>query len=313
MDYVSLLAVIIALLLCLITGANNAADCVGTTVGARITSKNFGLAIVAAGIICGVFFESSKLAIFGSLIANISPNLILSVLVGATIALLLATLQGIPISAAQAVIGAIVGAGMAYGWGSINWLKILIIVASWLFVPLVAIFLGVILYFLFGSGFSKIRSLALLELTITLCLLLSSFYAAYVLGANTIGLIMGVVVSLGAFSPFDYKLLVLFATIVGLLFSYRTIKTVANEITELYPTASLTGQFSASFLMHSFTQLSIPISLTHAVVGSVMGIGLTKGASGMNVERARMIARGWIIAPLISLAISYAVMKLLIF
>jgi PiT family inorganic phosphate transporter len=129
--------------------------------------------------------------------------------------------------------------------------------------------------------------------------LLSAAYVSYSLGANDVGNAIGPLINKFPDRITELTLLGGIAIAIGALtFGRRVTNTVGHDITPLDYTAALAAQISAAFGVHTFSMLGIPVSTSQAVVGAVVGVGLTKGAQAVGSRKVASIVAGWIVTPL---------------
>lgn len=84
--------------------------------------------------------------------------------------------------------------------------------------------------------------------------------------------------------------------IVGLAtWGWRVIETIGRKITELTPTRGFSAEFGAAITILLASKMGLPISTTHCLVGSVLGVGLARGLRALNLRTLREIALSWII------------------
>ena len=84
--------------------------------------------------------------------------------------------------------------------------------------------------------------------------------------------------------------------VIGLAtWGWRVIQTIGKKITELTPTRGFSAEFGAAITILVASRLGLPISTTHCIVGAVLGVGLAKGISALNLRTLRDIALSWII------------------
>ena len=84
--------------------------------------------------------------------------------------------------------------------------------------------------------------------------------------------------------------------VVGLAtWGWRVIETVGKKITELTPTRGFCAEFGTAFTILLASKLGLPISTTHCLVGAILGVGLARGISALNLNMLRDIALSWII------------------
>jgi PiT family inorganic phosphate transporter len=135
--------------------------------------------------------------------------------------------------------------------------------------------------------------------------IISGIYGAYVLGANTVGLIVGMI---GA-PKSQYPPLSLgfgLATILGMVFLSRgTTRSVAENIVGMSPSASFAAQMGGAITVHSFTQFGIPVSVSQAVIGGVFGAAIPRNIVVRNDRLTKEIILGWTVAPLVGAILAY--------
>jgi PiT family inorganic phosphate transporter len=84
--------------------------------------------------------------------------------------------------------------------------------------------------------------------------------------------------------------------IVGLsTFGVRVMATIGGKITELTPSRGFAAEFAAATTVLVCSRLGMPISTTHTLVGSVIGVGLARGMSALNMRAVRGIINSWLV------------------
>ncbi len=303
-----LLALSLAGFLVLVLGANNLASIVGTSLGARIIPPRRALLIAIVGVMSGLILEGPKLSntISPRLLSSLSSASVVGAIAASLIILILATLAAIPLSLGQVAVGGAVGAGLAAGL-SINQPFAFTIVASWALSPVVGFSIAFFLQIVLTALFRRVSNVLAINAVYARLTTLGSFYAAYVLGANTLGLVAGLIQT-----QFQTGLLV--SLLLGVLtvtgmgsLGRSTARTVADNIVGLSPSAAMAAQLSGAFTVHLFTQLAIPISISQAVVGGILGAASTKSIVIRNERLVREIILGWILAPISGAALGFAI------
>ena len=102
-----------------------------------------------------------------------------------------------------------------------------------------------------------------------------------------------------AVSP-DTPLWILFLGAVGIVIGlatlgYRVMKTIGEKIVKLTPSKGFAAQLAAALTVVLASQLDMPVSTTHTLVGAVIGIGLVEGISKINVKSVNSIFLSWVI------------------
>ena len=139
-------------------------------------------------------------------------------------------------------------------------------------------------------------------------LTLTSCYVAYTWGANDVANATALVSTSGALSPF-------FASLVGgagmflgaVILGYRVAGNVGFKVTRLNPMMGMCADLSTAVVIHLFTQLHMPVSTTHALVGAIMGVGAARGTNLVNFKMVRDIALVWVITPVFTAVISFMI------
>ena len=92
---------------------------------------------------------------------------------------------------------------------------------------------------------------------------------------------------------------------------WRVIETIGKKITELTPTRGFSAEFGAAVTILFASRLGMPISTTHTLVGSVIGVGLARGIEALDLTTTRYIITSWIVTipagALITIAIYYLI------
>ncbi|ADI37665.1 putative phosphate permease CT_962 [Waddlia chondrophila 2032/99] len=84
--------------------------------------------------------------------------------------------------------------------------------------------------------------------------------------------------------------------IIGLAtWGWRVIETVGKKITELTPTRGFVAEFCAATTILVASRMGMPISTTHTLVGSVLGVGLARGIEALNLGMTRDIVISWVV------------------
>ncbi len=137
--------------------------------------------------------------------------------------------------------------------------------------------------------------------------ILSACFVAFAHGANdvanAIGPLAGVmsaikngVVEMEAQVPLFILLLGGLGIVIGLAtWGWRVIETIGKYITELTPTRGFAAEFGAAITIVLASKLALPVSTTHTLVGAVLGVGLARGLSSLNLRTIRDIAISWVI------------------
>ena len=242
------------------------------------------------------------------------------------------TKSALPVSTTQAIVGAIIGWNL-YTGNRTDATTLTQIVTTWVSGPILGGAFAVLLYILLRwyKRRAKIHMIRF-ESYIRTGLIIAGAFGAFSLGANNIANVMGVFVpavslpeiNLGLFTLNSGEQLFLvggLAIALGILtYSKRVMDTVGSGIFELSSEAALVVVLAQSLVLFLFSSVAlsnilhsvglpalpmVPVSSSQVVIGSILGIGLYKGARNMNYKMLGGIALGWLATPVISGLISF--------
>ena len=291
-------------------GSNDSANIFGTGVAANALRYRTAIILTSGFVIVGALLEGhksmdtvgemSKMSHDSAFIAAFSAGLCVSVF----------SYLSLPVSTSQAIMGAILGIGMISGIP--HFTRLYKVVLCWVFTPIGAMMLSSLLYPLLGKLFGRfLTSIQTRNTFIKCALIFAGCYGAYSLGANNVANVTGVYVGSGFLTPFQASLLGSLSIASGALtYSKKVMNTVGRRIIELDGFSAFISTFSAAVTLHLYTQVGVPVSTSQAIVGSVTGIGLIKGARAVSKRTLIEIAVGWITTPLFSGVIAYLLMRI---
>ncbi len=309
-------------------GANDAANCIGTTVGAQIISYRKAVAIMALFVILGGVLQGHHVmktvgkGIVISEAANyedyhgesagpefyeffpdnrLPDRAILVALLSAGLFVTLATFSSVPVSTSQAIVGGVAGTGVGIVGMQATYFKLgvlLKIFGAWVISPV----LTMIMAFIFYLGLTRLlkgRNMMAWSRVLSIAVVLSAAYVSFSLGANDVGNAIGPLLSKFPDKGPWLALLGGIAMAVGAYtFGSRVTDTVGKSITPLDYSGALAAQLSAAIGVHFFSLAGIPVSTSQAVVGGVIGVGLTKGVQAVSFRKISTIFVGWVVTPL---------------
>ncbi len=290
-------------------GANDAANIFGTAVATRIIKFWTAAIITSVFVIFGAVFEGAKgMETLASLSTQTLDSAFITSLAAALTVTLMTWLR-LPVSTSQAVVGAIIGAGIVRN--TIDYSPLTKILLAWISTPIGAMLIAIILYKLFSYVIARtIRDVVKLDQFIKIGLVIAGSYGAYALGANNVANVTGVFVKAGQITTFQGVLLGGLSIAAGVAtYSKSVMLTVGKGITELSPLNALIAVLAEATTVYIYAQIGIPVSTSQAIVGAVIGIGLIKGMNFINRQTVKNIVFGWLgtptIAGLISLILTY--------
>jgi PiT family inorganic phosphate transporter len=297
-------------------GANDTANCVGTTVGCGLISFRNAVILVAIFAVLGAFLQGENVMQTvgkGIVMADLNYPAVIIALICSGFFVTLATFFRIPTSTSQAIVGGVVGIGLALG-ADIDHSKLATIVESWIICPIMVVVLAFALMHILNLILSKFESRTLLlQHAMGRLAIVSACYTAYALGSNHAGTAVGPIANLGIFHP---RLLLfiggLSIALGAATYGKKVAHTVGTGITPLDIPGAFVAQISSAFGMHLFSMLGIPVSTSSAIVGAVVGVGLVKGARAISTKMVLIILVGWILTPTLSAAAAYFFYRMII-
>ena len=224
----------------------------------------------------------------------------------------LATFFRIPTSTSQAIVGGVVGIGLAVG-AEVDFSKFIVIAESWVICPILVMALAFGLMYLVIKILQSFSTKSLLfQQAFGWLAILSACYVAYSMGANNAGNAVGPIANLDILPP---KLLLLIGGISIALgaatYGKKVADTVGKGITPLDIPGAFVAQVSSAFGMHLFSMLGIPVSTSSAIVGAVVGVGLVRGLQKISKGTILTILIGWVLTPTLAAGTSFLLYKII--
>ncbi|PTV92445.1 PiT family inorganic phosphate transporter [Halanaerobium saccharolyticum] len=285
-------------------GSNDAANIFGTAVATRMVKFWTAAILTSVFVILGAVLEGAGgMETLGSLSSQtVNSAFITSLAAALTVTLM--TYFKLPVSTSQAIVGAIIGAGIVRQ--SIDFSPLGKIVLAWVLTPIGAMVVAFLLYIILGWGVERtIKDVVTLDKVLKMGLILAGIYGAYALGANNVANVTGVFVKSGMITVFQGALLGGLGIASGVLtYSKNVMMTVGKGITELLPFSALVAVLAEATTVYIYARIGIPVSTSQAIVGAVMGIGLIKGMNYLNKNTIKNILFGWLGTPTIAGIIS---------
>jgi PiT family inorganic phosphate transporter len=236
-------------------GANDSANIFGTGVTTGIVKYQTAILLTAIFVLIGSIAEGSKcMRIVGDLSQLIPIEAFLCAL-AAAITMTILTYFSIPASTSQAIIGAIIGAGILSG--SADFSKLIKIVVCWILTPIGGMIIGYLLYHGLKYIFDKmIPSLTYRNRIYGVGIIVAGCYGAYSLGANNVANVTGIYVGSGLLSCQGAAFIGGLSIALGTLtYGKKVMLTVGKGIAPLDPFTAL-----VTILAEALTLLFLPRS-----------------------------------------------------
>ena len=302
------LLVVVALIFDFMNGFHDAANSIALMVSTRLLTPQ-------AAVLWAAFFNFIAFLVFGTAVAKmvgkglIDPNIvnnavIFGALCGAITWNIITWWLGIPSSSSHALVGGLVGAGVAKGGtaaiiaGGLIKTSVFIIIS-----PMFGMFVAMCLMVLVLWIVEK-RSPYPTERVFNKLQFVSSSLYSLGHGGNdaqkTMGIITVLLVANGYQQGFDIHFWVIIschlAMALGTLFGgWRIVRTMGMGITRIRPSGAFCAQTSGAIALFLATWLGIPVSTTHTITGAIVGVGLSRRASAVRWGLASRIVWAWVL------------------
>lgn len=298
---ISILLLVLTFVAVMLVSGNNLSACLGPAIGSRILSKNFGVSLGAIGFALGLLVQGGAMKkSVETLLPNVTPELQAEALLVTIAIFVVADFIRAPLSYTMSLAGLLAGLSIARG-SLMDQRYLFEVVGMWVIAPLIAIGFVFYLLRLFHTRFSKNVWNRLT--TYKALIILFSFSSAYVLGANTIGLI----VATGG-STLTTTVAAVVAIFVGSFYlSAGEIKRVSEELFLMRYSNTMATLLASTFLVETATFFNIPLSNTQTLSAAVFGAGISYKSRFMSLRPFLTIVVGWIVAPLISFVLGFLI------
>lgn len=324
----------IALIFDFVNGLHDAANSIATVVSTRVLSPRWA-------VVWAAFFNFIAFLFFGLHVANtigkgvvdpvaINTAVIASALLGAIAWDVFTWYAGLPVSSSHALVGGLLGAAIIHAGfgvvipGGVLWICLFIFLSPLLGLVIGFIFMTIVLRLFRNSTPAKVdkhfRRLQLLSA------------ASYSLGhgGNDAQKTMGIIAVLlfawkskiaqetGLPPPkFEVALWVVLAchaamglgTLMG---GWRIVKTMGQKITKLQPVGGFCAETAGAVMLFTATLLGVPVSTTHTITGSIIGVGATRRLSAVRWGVAKKVLWAWVLTIPAAAAVSaltYLILK----
>ncbi|MBN2517954.1 MAG: inorganic phosphate transporter [Candidatus Altiarchaeota archaeon] len=289
-------------------GFTDAANAISTIIGTRVLSPIRAVALAALGNMLGGLFGIAVATTIGRGIIDsniISGELVLAAITGGMIWDVITWFFGLPCSESHVLIGGLVGAGIASaGLSVVNYDGIINkVLIPMIFSPLLAIVIAFLITGLVIWAFKK-HNQRKINKHFKGLQIVSSFFLSIMHGSNdgqkVAGIMTAVLLSYGVIATFEVPLWVILvsysAMSIGTFFGgWRIVKTMAFRMTNLRPYQGFCAETGAALILGGTSQFGLPVSTTHVISGSIMGVGATSRLSAVRWKVARSIVWAWVL------------------
>ncbi|CAH0239000.1 anion permease [Peribacillus sp. NPDC101481] len=305
----TILIVFFALAFDFINGFHDTANAIATAVSTKAMKPRHAIIMAAIMNFVGAMtFTGVAKTITKDIVDPFTlPNgsyVILAALLAAIIWNLLTWYYGIPSSSSHALIGSIAGAAIAAaGFAGIKWEGFMKILQALIFSPLIAFAIGFIVYSIFKVVF-KNNNLTKTNQKFRTIQIATAALQSYTHGTNDAQKAMGIItmalIANGYASSTDIPFWVQFscALAMGLGTSvggWKIIKTVGGKIMKIRPVNGVAADLTGAFIIFGATVIHMPVSTTHVISSSILGVGSAHRVKGVKWGTAKRMIITWFI------------------
>jgi PiT family inorganic phosphate transporter len=299
----------IALVFDFLNGLHDAANSIATIVSTRVLPPR-------AAVVWAAFFNFIAFLFFGLHVAQtigtgiidpgvVSPRVIFAALMGAISWNVITWWVGIPSSSSHALIGGLLGAGVATaGPGAIVWQGVLKTAAAIFLSPAAGFVLALVLVLGVSWAFVRSTPYGVDHMFRRLQFVSASLYSLGHGGNDaqkTMGIIAGLLFAQGHLgSQFHVPPWVVLscqvAMALGTLFGgWRIVRTMGSKITRLTPVQGFCAETGGALTLFAATWLGIPVSTTHTITGAIVGVGAARRVSAVRWDVASDVVVAWVL------------------
>ena len=317
-----LLAVILAALLFdFANGMGDSANAIATVVSTRVLSPM--AAVFFAGILnfVGSFISINVAMTIAKNMVDpdrVTLGVVLAGMLGAFTWKIFCTLRGLPVSGSHSLLGGLFGAAVAaQGWGVLKWPKIIEALVAMIISPAIGFLIGyILLVIVYWIAYAMSREQV--RRTFNLLQIASSGYVSFTHGTNDAQKVMGVIVlalyvatrnagTAGGLPEFlqmpvidHIPLWVKFVcgTVIGLgtaLGGWKVVKTLGMKLAHIRPIEGFAAETATGLTLTVAAILGIPVSSTHTITGSILGVGAAYRAKSVKWGIGQTIVYAWVL------------------
>lgn len=309
---VVVLTICIALLFDFVNGWNDSANAIATVVSTKVLSPvkavlmaaclNFLGALLGTGVaktIAGKILQPEMITN-----APGAEYIMMAAMLAAAVWVAGCTFSGLPISGSHSLIGGMLGAGVAFygSWGILHVKGLLKVLMALVTSPPLGLAIGFTLM-LAIIWICRKRTPTGVNRVFGRLQIVSAALMAVGHGMNDAQKVMGVITlqlfTAGWIPTLEVPFWVIvscasvmgFGTYVG---GWKVIKTLGHSLIKLQPVHGFAAETAASVTIFGASVVGLPVSTTHCITGSIMGVGSTKGIRAVKWGLGKKIAYAWL-------------------
>ncbi|MBB6670143.1 inorganic phosphate transporter [Cohnella nanjingensis] len=325
MTWIVVFIVILALGFDFINGFHDTANSIATSVSTRALTPRIAIILAAVMNLVGALLYTGVAKTIGGKVTDPFKlehglTVVIATLIAAIIWNLVTWWRGIPSSSSHALIGALAGAAVASeGWSGINYGGFSTIVIGLVASPIIAFILGYIIMFVLKHVFAN-ASPRFVNKGFRTGQILTAALQSFTHGTNDAQKAMGIItlalVSAGLQDHLEVPLWVKISAALAMALGtsvggWKIIKTMGTKIFKIEPINGFSADLSSAAVIFSATLTHLPVSTTHAITSSILGVGAAKRFSSVRWDTAGRIIMAWIVTIPIAAVLAAAVYAVL--
>jgi len=324
------IVVVVALAFDFANGWHDTANSVATAISTRVMRPVTAISVAAVLNFIGALLSTKVAKTIGGGIVNPAvincangTYVIFAAMLGAIIWEIYTVLKGLPVSGSHALIGGLIGAAVSvFGYK--------VVVFSGVFKIILAMLVSPVLGLIIGHGILKVNYFIasfyrpkLVNKGASVLQIFTSSLMSLMHGQNDAQKVMGVITLLlfvgGYFGPGDFKNVhvpIWVMLICGCSMALGTavggravIKTLGKKLSHLRPIEGASAELSASVVLEAAAAMGIPVSTTHTITGSIVGVGTAKRMKAVKWAVGLRIIYAWVLTLPVTALISAAIAR----
>jgi len=322
---IMLIVIILALAFDFINGFHDTANAIATSVSTRALKPRTAIMMAAVMNFLGAIMFTGVAKTIGGSVADPAKldnglEVLIATLLSAIIWNLITWWFGIPSSSSHALIGSLAGAVyVGAGADKLNWSGFTTIVEGLVFSPIIAFVIGYIIMTILRWIFAR-RSPHTVNKGFRSMQIVTAAIQSFTHGTNDAQKAMGIITFALVTADFQdhmevplwVKLAAATAMALGTsVGGYKIIKTMGTKIFKIEPINGFAADISAASVIFGATLFRLPVSTTHAITSSILGVGAAKRFSAVRWSMAGRIVIAWVITIPIVFVMAGLIYKLL--
>lgn len=301
------LVIVAALVFDYINGFHDTANAIATCVSTRALSVKAAIFMAAFLNFAGAMVSTKVASTIGKGIVdanNVTQLVVLAGIMGAILWNLITWYYGLPSSSSHAIIGGIMGAVIAHsGMATLHWAGLKKIVLGLVLSPIVGVAMGftfmVIVMWLFRNS-----NPGPLNKNFRLLQVGSAAFMAFSHGTadaqKSMGVITMALLSYGMIPNFDVPTWVKLSCAIAMGLGtaaggWRIIKTIGKDFVKLQPVHGFCVETAAAGVILGASSIGMPVSTTHVITSTILGVGVSKRLTAVNWNVAKRIVWAWVL------------------